>query len=107
MSFRQRLKKVEDALAASARCPECAPREIKTIEKFDDSPLPSEDARTYEELCRIPMSEISGLSTCPRCGGPMPISVMRFALHPACRHTDFRKRLSLGVQERQKNESPR
>ena len=92
MSIRQRLKRLEEAAVEIETCPVCAPGPIETVEDFDDSPLPPDDTRSFEELCKIPFFEVTGPPRCPRCGGPMPIRLIRIGLHPACRHPDHRKR---------------
>ena|SRR6516165_6085474 len=92
MCLKTRLKRLEEAAVESQPCPVCAPGQIETVEDFDDSPLPPDDTRSYEELCALPFFEVTGPPRCPRCGGEMPIRVMRIGLHPACRHPAHRKR---------------
>jgi len=74
-------------------CPECAfDGPVELVTDFDYSPLPADDMRTLDELCRIPLTSPAEPARCPRCGGPMPIRVIEVGLHPACRHPDWRKR---------------
>jgi len=94
MSIRQRLRRLEKAVGPEP-CPACALRQTPIVEDFDDSPVPPDDPRTYEELCRLEFCSRVGPTKCPRCGGDMRISVIQVCLHSACRHPDYRKRMGI------------
>ena len=83
-----RIRRRIDSLDDERACLVCAPRPFELIVDIDVSPHPPEDTRPYDELCRLPMIDWAGHSTCPRCGGATGISTIVISLHPALRHAD-------------------